>query len=816
MTGRDRIERLFTRWGHFVVRWRWATLVLTLLVTAGLLSFVPNLRMDNAIEAFLMPDDPERVRYDEFRARFGRDNDVLVILHPPEIFDLGFLGTLKRFHEDVEREVPYVEDVTSLVNARNTYGNAEELVVEDLMEAWPETAADVVALEDRVLANPLYRDILIAGSGAYTTVTITPLTYSPTGSTGDELAEFDDADPDMGTTFPDVLTDTEGKELVVALGKVIARYAGPDFEAHMVGGPVENFHLDNAMTRDVAVFQSLSILIIALLLFLLFRRISGVVLPVVVVNVAMLATLGIMAWIDMPMSTTLQILPAFLTVVGICDAIHILAIVYRQMDEGASREEAIPYALGHSGLAVVMTSVTTAAGLLSFSIAEMLPIAQLGIIAPIGVMLAMGYSLVLLPALLAVLRIKPRVAGDVRTRRGVTDRFLEWATMASTTYPWRIVGVTVAILAIFAGGVSRVYFAQDMMRWFPEGDPLRVAAELVDREFKGASTLEVLIDTGRENGLHEPETLRRIERAMRHAETLKIGDRPIGRSVSIVDVVKETHQALNENRAAYYQVPDERRLIAQEMLLFENSGTDDLEELTDSQFRTVRMIVRTPWVDAMLYPDFVDEIRRDLSEILGPGLPFELTGGAPLYSQVFKNVIISMARSYVFALVVITPLLVLLVGNLRRGLVAMIPNLIPVFMVLGLMGWLDIPLDMTSLLIGGIVIGLAVDDTIHFMHKFNRYYEDTGSATEAVRATLTTTGRALLFTSLVLGLGFAVFFFSYLNNTAWFGAIVSFACFVAFLADVLVGPALMVLVTPDVEPSTQPAQEGTAAWSAVR
>ena len=813
MTGRDRIERLFTRWGHFVVRRRWATLALTLVVTAGLIGFLPDLRFDNSIEAFLMADDPERVRYDEFRARFGRDSDVLVILHPPEIFDLGFLETVKQFQEDVERDVPYVEEIMSLVNARSTYGRDEELVVEDLMEAWPQTAADLVALEARVLANPLYQNILIAESGAYTVVSIKPFTYSPTAPTDDALAGFDDAEADTGTASSEVLTDREGKELVTALRQVLARYEGPDFEAHMIGGPVENSHLDTAMTRDVMVFQTLSILIAAALLFLLFRRISGVVLPLVVVNLAMLATFGVMARIDIPMSTTLQILPAFLTVVGICDAIHILAIVYQRMSEGASRDEAIPYALGHSGLAVVMTSVTTAAGLMSFGIAEMLPIAQLGIIAPIGVMLAMGYSLVLLPALLAVLRLKPFVASD--TRRDAADRFLEWATTMSTTYPWRIVSVTTAILVVFAGGVSRVHFSQDMMRWFPDGDPLRTAAELIDHEFGGATTLEVLIDTGRENGLHEPDTLRRIERAMRHVEALTIGGQPIGKSISIVDVAKETHQALNENRPAYYRIPEERRLIAQEMLLFENSGSDDLEDVTDSQFRTARMTVRTPWVDAMLYPDFVDEVRRDFGEILGPDLPFELTGGAPLYSQVFESVILSMARSYVFALAVVTPLLVLLVGNLLRGLVAMIPNLIPVFMVLGLMGWLDIPLDMTTLLIGGIVIGLAVDDTIHFMHKFNRYYEDTGSATEAVRATLASTGRAILFTSLVLGLGFAVFFFSYMNNTAWFGVLVSFSCLIAFLADVLVGPALMVLVTPEVEPSVPPVRADTTAWSAV-
>ena len=127
-----------------------------------------------------------------------------------------------------------------------------------------------------------------------------------------------------------------------------------------------------------------------------------------------------------------------------------------------------------------------------------------------------------------------------------------------------------------------------------------------------------------------------------------------------------------------------------------------------------------------------------------------MTGGAVLFTRVFKGVNVSLARSYVFAFAVIAPLLVLLIGDLRRGLLALIPNLIPIYLVLGLMGWADIPIDVSTLLIGGIVLGLAVDDTIHFMHKFNRYYEDTGDARWAVHETLATTGSALLFTSLIL------------------------------------------------------------------
>jgi predicted RND superfamily exporter protein len=282
---------------------------------------------------------------------------------------------------------------------------------------------------------------------------------------------------------------------------------------------------------------------------------------------------------------------------------------------------------------------------------------------------------------------------------------------------------------------------------------------------------------------------------MRYTESLDVGGLPINKAVSIVDVVKETHRALNANQPEHYVLPRDRRVIAQELLLFENSGSDDLEEVIDSRFQTARLSVRTPWADALLYPDFMDRAAAGFRRILGEEMDFQLTGSMALYTRVFKALITTMARSYAIALVVITPLLVLLIGSLRRGFFGMIPNLIPVFLTIALMGWLRIPLDASTLLVGGIIIGVAVDDTIHFMHKFNRYYEEGGDARLAVRETLLTTGSALLFTSLVLSGGAFVFLFGYMLTGKYFGLLFGFATIVAFLADVILGPALMVLVT---------------------
>jgi predicted RND superfamily exporter protein len=259
-------------------------------------------------------------------------------------------------------------------------------------------------------------------------------------------------------------------------------------------------------------------------------------------------------------------------------------------------------------------------------------------------------------------------------------------------------------------------------------------------------------------------------------------------------VVKEIHQALNENRSDFYAIPDDRLLVAQELLLFENSGSDDLEDVVDSRFQVARFTLKLPFIDAIHYAEFIDVLQAGYSRILPDSYQVTTTGIMSILGRTIKAVIYSMAKTYVLAFLIITPLMVLLIGNVRIGLLAMIPNLAPILVTVGLMGWFGLPLDAFTLLIGSIAIGLAVDDTIHFMHNFRRYYGRSGDVRIAVRETLTSTGQALLFTSLVLSTGFLVYTFASMNILFLFGTLTAFTIVMAFLADVLLAPALMALV----------------------
>jgi hypothetical protein len=308
--------------------------------------------------------------------------------------------------------------------------------------------------------------------------------------------------------------------------------------------------------------------------------------------------------------------------------------------------------------------------------------------------------------------------------------------------------------------------------------------------------LEVVIDTGRENGVKSPAFLAGLEELRLRTAELRRGDSlHVGRSISISDVVKEIHQALNENRPDYYAVPQDADLIAQELLLFENTGSDDLEDLVDTRFRLARFSLKVPYVDPIEYDGFIEEVESEFREVLGDSVEIDTTGFMGMMGQTMHHVVFGLARSYGLAVLIITPLMMLLLANLRIGLASMIPNLTPILLSLALMGWLGVRIDMFTMMIGSIAIGLVVDDTIHFMHGFRRYYARSGDARRAVRETLETTGQALLFTSLVLSAGFLIFAFSQMQNLFYFGLFTSFAIASAFLIDILVSPALMVLAT---------------------
>ena len=799
---RDRIEKWFERFAHIIYRNRIKTIILMMALIIVLISQISKITVDTSMEGFLHEKDPTLLSYNAFRDQFGRDEVVIIAINPPDIFNRTFLKKLKAFHEDLEDHVPYIDDIISMINARNTRGEADELIVEDLLENWPETDSDMKVLKDRTLSNQMYKNLLVSEDGRFTTIIIQTHSYSSLGDEADLLEGFEDTAVENQSQTPGektYLTGEENSEVVTAVYKIVKKFNTSDFPIYVAGSPVVTHFLKQTMMKDMRKFLALAAIIVGVLLFIMFRRITGIVLPLFMVILSLLATIGLMAVLGAPIKLPTQILPSFLLAVGVGTSVHILAIFFHRFNQNGDKEDAISYAMGHSGLAILMTNATTACGLLSFSTADIAPIADLGIFAGIGVLFAFINTVTLLPALLALIPLKHKLQTEKIGKQGtLMDRFLMGITRFSTGHPRSIliVSVVVMILSIFA--LFHIRFSHDVLGWYPEDNPIRIASEKIDQKLRGSLNLEIIIDTGKENGLYDPDMLNRIEKAIAYVEPLEFSEVFAGKVWSLTTILKEIHQALNENRSQYYKVPQNRDLIAQEFLLFENTGSDDLEDVVDSQFSMVRFTIKAPFKDAVKYDKFLNAVETYFEKNF-PEAKVTITGMMALLFRTITNVMVSMAKSYAIALAVITILMILLIGGVRIGLLSMIPNIAPILLMLGVIGAFSLPLDLFTMMVASIAIGLAVDDTIHFMHNFRRYYEASGDPKEAVQQTLDTTGRAMLVTSVVLSLGFFIFVFATMSNLINFGLLTAFTIIMALLADYLLAPALMVLVNKPKE-----------------
>ena len=803
---REKMETLFDRGTGLIIKIRFAVLLFSVILTLLLAVNIRNLQFDTSNEGFLRSDDPILATYNDFREQFGRDDMLILAIHSKNIFSKEFLTRLKELHEALESEIVNINDMISMVNARSTRGEGDVLLVDDLLLNFPESEEQLLALESLVMNNPLYLNQLISTNGLYTTIVIESSVYTAAGEV-DLLSGFDEssddigADSDNGLSSGKFISDRENSEFVEAVYEVVRNYHSDDFQIYVAGSPAVMHSIKLFMQSDVKKFMRIAILVIGVCLFVMFRRLSGVILPLIVVAVSVASTIGLMAFLGVSFKLPTTILPSFLLAVGVGASVHVLSLTYQALRRGNQKNQSIRHAYSHSGLAIVMTSLTTAAGLASFSFAGVAPIADLGIFASIGVLFSLWYSLTLLPALLAIIPLKKKDFDRAHLKNRV-DRLLEFIADYSIDHHRKVLIVAAIFLVAAVYGAAQVRFSHQVLNWLPEDLNVRISTEVIDQELKGSVVLEVLLDTGVENGLYDRDTLLAIDNLTQDMERDFANEKVfVGKSIAVTTILKEIHQALHGNDPDFYKIPENERLIPQEFLLFENSGSDDLQDVVDSRFQIARITLKVPWQDALLYRSFINQTMerfeaefRGKSLAGGESMQVTVTGIMSIFGRIISAAIYSTAQSYIIALVIITFLMIVLIGNLKLGFVSMIPNLTPILCIVGFMGLASIQFDMFTMLIAPIAIGLAVDDTIHFMYNFKKYFELTGDVREAVHRTLQTAGRAMLTTSVVLSIGFFIFTLASMNNLFYFGLLTGIAILLALGADLILAPALMALV----------------------
>ena len=511
-TIRNRIEQWFEILGHWIYENKYKTLILMLLLIAGILSQLPKLTLDISNEGFMHEDDQSLIDYNAFREQFGRDEMILVAISAPDVFDREFLGKLRALHEELEEKVPYVDEITSLINARNTRGEGDTLIVEDLLEEWPETDEELSRIRKRALANPMYKNTLVSEDGTITTIIIKTQTYSSVGNELDLMEGFEEGPGGTAAqsepTEREFLTTKENSEAVHAVYTATEKYDAPDFKVFITGSAAITHYQKQSIKHDMQTFVKFAFASIILFLFVMFRKVSGVIIPLVIIIVSFLSTFGLMAAFGAAIKMPTQILPSLILAVSVGYSVHLLAIFYQRFRGSDDKEEAIVHSLGHSGLAIVLTAVTTAAGLFSISTSSVAPIADVGRFGGAGVLLSMFYTIILVPVLLAILPIRSSAAKTKEVENTAMDRLLAGVARISTGYPVPILAVSFVLIAVSIFYIPRINFGHDMLRWFPEDNSIRIATEKINDEMRGTLNISAIIDTGKTNGLYDPESAR--------------------------------------------------------------------------------------------------------------------------------------------------------------------------------------------------------------------------------------------------------------------------------------------------------------------
>lgn len=772
-----------------------------------------KLEINTTTEAFFHKTDPAIVEFDQFKSEFGRDLQFIISINHKDLFSQKNISELIRLHRTLEEKVPYIQEVTSLYNARNIYGDDGDLVVEGFFDEQPTDKKGWQLVKQKALAHPFYQDIFISKDGEMASIYIRPATTYLDMNSADSESGFAamwkmikmysgvktletnvvaTKNSSQGNQYK-TLGEVQIHEMSKAIHEVLKDFPLLKDHIYLSGTPVITDELSYYLVQDMLKFIGLAILVIAIVLFIMFRSLWGVAFPLLMVVLALVSTMAFMSVMGQAVQSPTVILPSFVMAVGISNSIHLMSYFLNDLKKGVIKEKAIIHALGHCGVPIFFTIATTAAGLCSFGGSDIVPIANLGLFSAAGVVLAFLYTIFLLPALLAITPIKINVSKK-EVQHVMIDWFIRFSLKMAHQYTVIIAGGGIIITVVAIYGAAQLHFSHDPIKWLPDNSPGRLAMEAVSKKIGGSVPVEVVIDTGVIDGVKNATFMKDLDAAVVDLEAYKTPILKVGKVISVTTLLKETNRALYDNKQEEYNVPASSNLIAQEFLMLETSGAEDLFRLVDRDYQKTRITVLTPWVDALYFGEYVRGMEALLQKRFGSSAQVHITGIVPMLAKTLRKIMNSTAISYAIAFMVITLMMIILLRSIKYGLISILPNILPITVVLALMHINGAPLDMFSMLIGSIAMGLAVDDTIHFMDGFRNVYDKTGNASLAVTESLTLSGRAMLTTSIILSLGFLIYLFSPMHNLQDFGLYSALCIIIALLADFWISPALILLL----------------------
>ena len=738
---------------EFLQKFRWFIAIGIPLIVFALAFNLKYLAMDGSYRIWFAEDSKTITDYDNFRSTFGNDDSLIIIFQDKEgIFSKKALQSVDNITQALWK-MKYIARVNSITNYQYVHGNPNEpddIIVEDFIKNIQDAPPEYLAnRKDIAIHDPLVVDGFISrdGTTAMISARLTPKVN-------------DDSDKSL--------------EIMKLVDKILApERERTGYKYWLNGGPALNHAFVTIGMADM-IFVPIILLASVILLFLLFRRVSGALIPIGVVIFTFLTVLSIQVMLGYKLNNFTINLPVFIVAIGIADAVHIYAIWILHREEGYENIIAVKQSLSKNFLPIFLTSLTTTIGFATLTISEVIPVFTLGVATASGAILAFIISVVWMPSVLLLLKKEFKTSKIKKVKEKKTLGYGKFIVRNNK----KIVIITTVIFATLAIGLTKVKIDSNTIRYFDKDVEIRQSTEFMMENLSGPMAYEIVVDSKEEGGIKEPTFLKTVELFYKDFQKSYPEARHLS---SLMDTIKRFNKVVNNTD----EIPNNKNLIAQYLLLYSLSLPQgmDINDKMDIKEQKLRVTAMMNLVDTSKDLEMINYVKS-----WWENTPYtaSVQGQTAMFAYMQKDVTNTLIYSLSLAILLVSLTMLLIFKRFKILWVFILPNILPVILVLGLMGWIGITIDIGVAIAGAIIIGVAVDDTIHFLVKYFEARKQGLSLEDSFDEVLRYSGKAILFTTIILSVAFSTF-----TPNQNFGVVTAFALIVALIVDLLLLPALL-------------------------
>jgi hypothetical protein len=738
---------------NIITRYKFLFLFLSILVALPFLIHLPKVKTVDNVDYFTLENDPDRVFYENFKQIFGNDEFFVIAIKKDPLFTRENLELLKQITNDIEM-INGVREVKSMANVNDTIGEDDFFMVRPFLEDIPEEPDNLNKLKQSALNNPLYSKNLISTDGK--TAAIVVSVY--------ERPE----DPGFR------------KKLLKTCDAVLKKYENRTGKIYKAGWTTTNLYLSQYMKQDISTFIPITYIFITLAVFLFFRNIYLTGVAVLNISICMGSTMGLFPIFGITLNNVTSIVPPLVMALALCDIVHIFSHLGQIPPESSTMENAIANTLKKVFWPCFLTTLTTAVGFISLYLSEIPPIKDFAVVASCGMIFEFFFSFVFMPPVL-LLFDKNKIFNRREVKRPLHNLLKKTSEFVFKDYKIICLGGLVVVLtALWLATMIRV--ETNLLDYFKPTDKVRQSINFVETNLAGIGTLDISLASNNQDGFKEPKNLRTIEDIQNFSKSLEGVDKVI----SFADFIKDMNQSFHNEDPGEYKVPGSKALVSQYLLLYDS---DDIDDFVNGSFDHTRISLRLSHHSSGGQKKIIQSIQQFIDKLDTSDLKIRITGRALQDVNTINSLVKGQVYSLATAACIIIAIMFFVLRSISLGLISIIPNLFPIILNFGIMGALDVPLDTATALISAVAIGIAVDDTIHFLSQVKSNLMEQSDIKAAIDGAIQTKGKAIILSSLILCLGFSVMVFSRFVPTINFGALSSVIMITAVIGDILLLPS---------------------------